>query len=337
MVAPSRVDRDLSVRESLPRASDPASIVRLVEAARAGSIRAAGRLMSWLEEDPTRLTAWCAELGNWPMPRLLVGVTGSPGTGKSTLVDALVRLCRTRRPLARIGVLAVDPSSPFSGGALLGDRVRMMAHATDPMVFIRSLASRGHLGGLALAASGIARVLGLLGCDSVFIETVGIGQSEMEVTHLADMTVLVLAPGQGDGVQMLKAGLMEAADVFVVTKADRPGADRVVSDLLSTLELSGNSRAADVVKVSSLERFGLDELMDVLEAYAIREAARVAQRRALLLEAEVRTALLEEARRRIERVLDANGQARGGIADVLDGRASVSEAVARAMRLALEE
>jgi LAO/AO transport system kinase len=171
-------------------------------------------------------------------PRLVLGITGAPGSGKSSLTDQLASEFRARYPDRRIGIIAVDPSSPFTGGALLGDRVRMMRHATDPLVFIRSLASRGHLGGLALGARGVVRVMGLLGCDVVLIETVGVGQSEVEVAQIADLVMVVLAPGQGDSIQMLKAGLMEAGDLFVVNKADRDGADSLMQNLLSMLQLS---------------------------------------------------------------------------------------------------
>jgi LAO/AO transport system kinase len=166
----------------------------------------------------------------------VLGITGAPGSGKSTLTDHLATEFRGRDPHRRLGIVAVDPSSPFTGGALLGDRVRMMRHATDPGVFIRSLASRGHLGGLALGAKGVVRVMGLIGCDVVIVETVGVGQSEVEIAQSADLVMVVLAPGQGDSVQMLKAGLMEAGDMFVVNKADRPGAAQLHQQLLSALQ-----------------------------------------------------------------------------------------------------
>ena len=210
----------------------------------ARSTRAAGRLMSLLEDEPQRLPdmfRMVAEDGDGtklPQPRLLLGVTGAPGAGKSTLVDALVAEYRRRYPDKRVGVVAVDPSSPFSGGAVLGDRVRLRRHANDPMVFVRSLATRGHLGGLTLGVKGVVRVMGLIGCDLVIIETVGVGQSEVGVTRVADHVLVVLAPGQGDSIQMLKAGLMEIADTFVINKADRDGAHTLYSQLLNTLQLN---------------------------------------------------------------------------------------------------
>jgi LAO/AO transport system kinase len=159
----------------------------------------------------------------------VLGLTGSPGVGKSTSTTALVRGLRAEG--RRVGVLAVDPSSPFSGGALLGDRVRMQDHAGDSGVYIRSMASRGHLGGLAWATPQALRVLDAAGCDVVLIETVGVGQSELEIASLADTTLVLVAPGMGDGIQAAKAGILEVADIFVVNKADRDGADQTVRDL----------------------------------------------------------------------------------------------------------
>lgn len=152
------------------------------------------------------------------------------------MTDHLAAEFRAYDPAGKLGIVAVDPSSPFTGGALLGDRVRMMRHATDPNVFIRSLASRGHLGGLALGAMGVVRVMGLMGCDTVLVETVGVGQSEVEIAQNADLVVVVLAPGQGDSIQMLKAGLLEAGDLFVVNKSDRPDAVHLHQQLASMLE-----------------------------------------------------------------------------------------------------
>ena len=208
--------------------------------------RAAARLMSRLEDEPTRLPALLrgaaealgvADPTELPQPALVLGITGAPGCGKSTLTDAVVTAYRQRYPEKRVGVIAVDPSSPFTGGALLGDRVRMMRHATDPKVFVRSMASRGHLGGLSLGVKGVARAMGLIGCDLVVIETVGVGQSEIEVVQVADCSMVVLAPGQGDSVQLLKAGLMEIGDIFVVNKADRDGADQLYSQLMQALHM----------------------------------------------------------------------------------------------------
>jgi LAO/AO transport system kinase len=166
----------------------------------------------------------------------VIGLTGSPGVGKSTTTTALVAGLRDRGQ--RVGVLAVDPSSPFSGGALLGDRVRMQQHALDPQVFIRSMATRGHLGGLAAAAPQALRVFDAAGCDTVVVETVGVGQSEVEIAGLADVTIVLLAPGMGDGIQAAKAGILEVGDLFVVNKADRDGAHAVVRDLRTMVAMA---------------------------------------------------------------------------------------------------
>ncbi|MCX5658759.1 MAG: methylmalonyl Co-A mutase-associated GTPase MeaB [Planctomycetota bacterium] len=238
------------------------SIAQLVEAVVAArddiaAIRSAAQLISIVEDAPERLPeliqaiSRLAEASRPRHARLLLGVTGAPGSGKSTLVDAMVAECRTRFPERRVGVVAVDPSSPFTGGAVLGDRVRMMRHATDPKVFVRSMASRGHLGGLTLGVRGAIHVLGLLGCDVVFIETVGVGQSEVEIAGVADLVLLVLAPGQGDSVQLLKAGLMEIGDVFVVNKADKPEAAKVHAEVLAALELDKQVHAGEVDPLSA--------------------------------------------------------------------------------------
>ena len=200
----------------------------------------------------------------------MVGLTGSPGVGKSTTTSALVSALRADD--RRVGVLAVDPSSPFSGGALLGDRVRMGDHATDPGVFIRSMATRGHLGGLAAATPQALRVLDAAGCDVILVETVGVGQSEVEVVALADTTVVLLAPGMGDSVQAAKAGILEVADVFVVNKADRDGADATVQELqhmisLNRREVDGPSWRPPVVRTVAATGQGIDELVAALDRH----------------------------------------------------------------------
>ena len=203
----------------------------------------------------------------------VVGITGSPGVGKSTSTNALV--AALRRTGVRVGVLAFDPSSPFSGGALLGDRVRMSDHALDDGVFIRSMASRGHLGGLSWAAPQALRVLEVAGCDVVVVETVGVGQSEVEVAGLADTTVVLLAPGMGDGIQAAKAGILEIGDVYVVNKADRDGAEQVRRDLRAMLRQSEREQrdadaevwSAPVLATVATEGTGLDEVVEALSAH----------------------------------------------------------------------
>ena len=237
--------------------------------------RAVGRLISLVEDASPALREVMALLASRAGSARVVGLTGSPGVGKSTSTSALVAAYR-RRGL-RVGVLAVDPSSPFSGGALLGDRVRMQEHATDDGVFIRSMASRGHLGGLSWATPQALRVLSAAGCDVVLVETVGVGQAEVEVARLADTTLVLLAPGMGDGIQAAKAGILEVADVFVVNKADRDGADQVVRDLrnMQSLATTAPSQArvdgqwvAPVVKTVASRGEGADEVVDRIEEHA---------------------------------------------------------------------
>jgi LAO/AO transport system kinase len=240
----------------------------LVERARAGEARAVARLISLVEDESPLLREVMAALAPHTGNAQVIGITGSPGVGKSTSTSALVTELRKRDK--RVGVLAVDPSSPFSGGALLGDRVRMQDHALDRDVFIRSMASRGHLGGLAWSTPQALRVLDAAGCDVILIETVGVGQSEVEIAGLADTTMVLLAPGMGDGIQAAKAGILEIGDVYVVNKADRDGAEQVRRDLRSMLALADRQedgwRPPIVLTVAQAAQ-GLDEVVDKLDAH----------------------------------------------------------------------
>ncbi|MCX8560755.1 methylmalonyl Co-A mutase-associated GTPase MeaB [Mycolicibacterium mucogenicum] len=249
------------------------TIDELIAAARGGSLRAAGRLLS-LVESPRRTEVLDA-LGSAPPPRIL-GVTGPPGAGKSTTVGVLVGAYRERG--LRVAVLAVDPSSPYSGGALLGDRIRMAAHINDPDVLIRSVATRGHLGGLAAAVPAAIRVLAALAYDLIVLETVGVGQSEVEVAAIADPTIVILNPGAGDAVQAAKAGLLEVADIVVVNKADRDGADQTVRDLHA-------ETAVPILKFVAAQGDGLPELVEAIDAHhrADSPERRTARARAQIL------------------------------------------------------
>jgi LAO/AO transport system kinase len=261
-------------------------VAELIEGVLGGDRRSIARAISAVEDDAPEL----AELSAGLYPRTgraaTVGLTGAPGVGKSTLAAELVRVARTED--LRIAVLAVDPTSPYTGGALLGDRVRMQDHAVDPSVFIRSMATRGHLGGMALAAPEAVRILDAAGYDVVVVETVGVGQAEVDVAAATDTAVVVLAPGMGDAVQIAKAGLLEAADVFVVNKADRDGASDVVKELKQMLHL-GPPRDWDppVLTAAAGRAEGVEEVWGAVREHRARAEATgalAAKRRARLLQ-----------------------------------------------------
>jgi LAO/AO transport system kinase len=244
-------------------------VAGLVSRAREGEPRSVGRLISLVENASPQLREVMAALTPHAGNAVVIGLTGSPGVGKSTTTSALLTALREQGK--RVGVLAVDPSSPFTGGALLGDRVRMQEHATDPGVYIRSMGSRGHLGGLSWATPQAVRVLDAAGCDVVIVETVGVGQAEVEIASLADTTVVMLAPGMGDGIQAAKAGILEIADIYVVNKADRDGADHTMRDLRNMMNLVEN-RSPDawkppIVKTVASRGEGNLELIDALEKH----------------------------------------------------------------------
>jgi LAO/AO transport system kinase len=250
------------------RRTDPRSVGDLVERARVGEARAVARLISLVEDESPLLREVMAALAPHTGNAQVIGITGSPGVGKSTSTNALVAELRTQGK--RVGVLAVDPSSPFSGGALLGDRVRMQDHATDRDVYIRSMASRGHLGGLSWTTPQALRVLDAAGCDVILIETVGVGQSEVEIAGLADTTMVLLAPGMGDGIQAAKAGILEIGDIYVVNKADRDGADQVRRDLRSMLALGQSAEGSwkpPIVKTVAQKAEGLDEVVAEIDRH----------------------------------------------------------------------
>ncbi len=248
----------------MPRRTAP--VAELVERARNGDSRAVARLISLVEDESPLLREVMAALAPHSGQAHIIGITGSPGVGKSTSTSALVTAYRAAGK--RVGVLAVDPSSPFSGGALLGDRVRMQDHATDAGVFIRSMASRGHLGGLAWTTPQALRVLDAAGFDVVLVETVGVGQSEVEIAGMADTTLILLAPGMGDGIQAAKAGILEVGDIYVVNKADRDGVQNVTRDLRAMLALAERGPDAwvpPILKTVASRNEGVDEVIAAIE------------------------------------------------------------------------
>jgi LAO/AO transport system kinase len=273
-----------------------------------------------------------------PVP-YTIGLTGAPGAGKSTLTDRLITLVRTGWPapaaeaIAQMGVLAVDPTSPFSGGAILGDRVRMQQHALDPTVFIRSMATRGHLGGLALAVPDAVRVLGAAGLPVVIVETVGVGQMEVEVASAADTTLVVVTPGWGDSMQANKAGLLEIADLFVINKADRPGAREARRDLEQMLDLSalGSWRPPIVDTVASTGD-GLEKLWEEIARHRahLQQSALLEQRRTDRMGHELRRVLLARSAATVDE-LAAGEEFAGAVKALVAGELDPYQAADRLM------
>jgi LAO/AO transport system kinase len=267
----------------------------LVDAVRRGDRAALARLVSVVEAGGDDARAALAELPvSTADAAWTVGVTGAPGAGKSTLTAALVRHLRASG--TRVGVLAVDPTSPFTGGAILGDRVRMHDHTTDPDVFIRSMATRGHLGGLARAIPQAIRVVAAAGYDWIVVETVGVGQVEVEIAGTADTTVVVVTPGWGDGVQAAKAGLLEIGDVFVVNKADRDGVAATVHDLQGMLDLAGAREwRPPVLETVATTDAGVDALLDAIGRHrsAQERSGAVSERREQRIADEIRGLVLD--------------------------------------------
>ena len=243
-----------------------------IDAILRGDIRIAARLMRDIDDRRDNANAALKALFPHTGKGYIVGITGNPGAGKSTVVDALIAQYRSQGE--RVGVVCVDPTSPFSGGAILGDRIRMQRHALDPDVFIRSLATRGHLGGLSRSAFDIAHVLDAMGYQRILIETVGVGQDEVEVMKTAHTTVVVTVPGLGDDIQAIKAGLLEVADVLVVNKSDREGADRTERDLLNMLDLRAHGERKEVEIVRTIATKGTAEGSGIAELAAAVERHR---------------------------------------------------------------
>lgn len=242
------------------------SLRTLIEGAQAGDVRMIARLISKIEDGGDEAREAMRALAAYSGRAHVIGLTGAPGVGKSTTTSALVTALRAAGH--RVAVLAVDPSSPFSGGALLGDRIRMQRHSGDDGVYIRSMASRGHLGGLSATTPQVIRVLDATGFDIVIIETVGVGQSEVEIAATADTSIVLLAPGMGDGIQAAKAGILEIGDIFVVNKADRDGADSTAREIRHMVELgTWSGWRPPVLKASAAQGTGIDEVVEAINEH----------------------------------------------------------------------
>ena len=289
----------------------------LVARAREGDHRSVARLISLVEDGDPSLPEVAAALAPYAGHAQVVGLTGAPGVGKSTTTNELVRTLRAEG--RRVGVLAVDPSSPFTGGAILGDRVRMQAHATDPGVYIRSMSSRGQLGGLSAATPQAVRVLEGAGCEVILVETVGVGQAEVEIASLADTTLVLLAPGMGDAIQAVKAGVLEIADVFVINKADRPGADATYRDIQGMLGLAERAPGdwrPQVVRATAVRGEGIDDVLAAIAKHRdwLASSGNLKSRR--------------ERRAAVEVEAIALGTLRARIGDLRDGTALTTLAAA---------
>jgi LAO/AO transport system kinase len=273
----------------------------LIREIRRGNPRAIAKAISLVENNAAAAQRLMKQVFAWRKDAVVLGITGAPGTGKSTLVDQLIGRLRAARH--KIGIVAVDPSSPFSGGAILGDRIRMMRHSIDSDVFIRSMATRGHLGGLAKATGEAITIFEAAGKDYVLVETVGVGQDEVEVVKLADLILVVLTPGAGDEIQTFKAGIMEIADIFVINKADHPGAEKMERQIRAMLELGlSTPDLPAVVKTIATKGTGMDGLMAEIERRSLTGDRRFQEsRRKKLLAWMLRDVIREKIDRLISR------------------------------------
>jgi LAO/AO transport system kinase len=302
----------------------------------AGDPRAIARAISLIEDETPQGAELIRRIFARTGRAYLVGVTGPPGAGKSTLVDRLTM--ELRRSGQTVGIVAVDPTSPFSGGAILGDRVRMQAHAGDAGVFIRSMATRGHLGGLARATGEAALVLDAAGRDIVLIETVGVGQDEVDIVRTADVSIVTMVPGSGDEVQALKAGIMEIADIFVVNKADRDGAERTVAAIESVLSLQTFAEGEwrpPIVKTVATTGQGVEELLAAVERFRAHSAGAQGSRRRSRAEFRLRELLARRFLQHVETAVLAEGEFEGLLDRIarreLDPYSAVEQIVGRAL------
>lgn len=303
------------------------SVSELIASAKAGNRRALGRVLTLVENDAPEVADLILSIDT---PAHVVGITGSPGVGKSTVTTALITSLRRARKT--VAVLAVDPSSPFTGGAILGDRVRMQEHSHDAGVYIRSMASRGHLGGLSGSTPAAIRILEAVGFDVVIVETVGVGQSEVEIAGAADTTVVVVAPGMGDSIQAVKAGIIEIADIFIVNKADRDGADTAVRDLRHALSLSDHEPDTSawqipIHKVVAIKSEGIDVVVADLNEHRqwLDVTGMMHTRRIRRIVEEVRSVALGQLRRQLLEGASMTDLAEQVLAGTLNTRAAAQK------------
>jgi LAO/AO transport system kinase len=314
-----------------PRTAQAPALHALVEQMRAGAQRPLARLISMVEREEPEVPALLQQLSPYLGRAYTIGITGPPGGGKSTLVDKLTALLRKRG--LSVGIVAADPTSPFSGGALLGDRIRMQQHYLDPGVFIRSMATRDSHGGLPRTAKDVVKLLDAAGKDIVLVETVGVGQTELDVVETADTTVVLLVPEAGDAIQTLKAGLMEIADIFVVNKADREGADRLIMELrlLQSMKPAADGWHAPIVATQAHREIGVDELYAKIEEHRrfLEASGELQRRRARYRRNELWELVERRVRQRLAQRAQEDPQLAALVAQVMQGTLDPHSAAAR--------